>query len=191
MLYFIPIYNQSLKWKIAALISWLFILSWCCLCVCLDAGRSSSQHICVFSGISTRNFCRMEKFSQRGCARVNENMCVNLTRSHGSSKLSSAIYRHTLSPILSFSLSPIINLALSLNSLHGLRACMLPTLYFSMHVCIRNPPCCRFVGHAWAVCLCSQKSISHVWGWCPETETGRETTSKGKSGGAKKQRSVM
>lgn len=108
MLYFIPIYNQSLKWKIAALISWLFILSWCCLCVCLDAGRSSSQHICVFSGISTRNFCRMEKFSQvrqRGCARVNENMCVNLTRSHGSSKLSSAIYRRTLSPILSFSLS--------------------------------------------------------------------------------------
>lgn len=125
------------------------------LCVCVDAGRSSNQ--CVFSRISAGNFCRMEKFSQvhqRGCERVNENMCVNLTLSHGSSKLSSAIYRHTLSPILSFSLSLIINLALSHNSLHNPRARMLPMLFFSMHVCIRNPPCCRFVGHARAASLC-------------------------------------
>lgn len=127
------------------------------LWVCLDAGRSSSQRICVFSGISAGNFCRMETFSQvrqRGWARVNEHACVSLTLFHGSSKLSSAIYRHTLSPILSFSLSPIINLTLSHNSLHKSVHAAHALFFFSMHVCIRKPPRCRFVGHAWAVCLC-------------------------------------
>lgn len=116
--------------------------------VCLDDGRSSSQQIRVFSGISAGK--KFSQVRQRGCVRVNENMCVNSTLSHGSSKLSSAIYRRTLSPILSFSLSLIINLALSHNSLHGPRA----RSFFPMQVCIQNPPCCRFVGHAWAVCLC-------------------------------------
>lgn len=54
-------------------------------------------------------FCRMEKFSQvrqRGCARVNENMCVNSTLSltaPGSSLLPSTGARFP--PILPFSLS--------------------------------------------------------------------------------------
>lgn len=72
------------------------------------------------------------------------------------------------------------------------RACMLPTLFFFFHARVHpktSPlqicgPCmgCMFV---W----CSQKSISHVWGLSQDRD--RERTSDGKSGGAKKQRSVM
>lgn len=43
---------------------------------------------------------------------------------------------------------------------------------------------CMFVG-------CSRKSIRHARGRCPETETGKETTSEGRRGAATEQRIVM
>lgn len=85
-----------------------------------------------------------------------------------------------------FSLSPIINLTLSHNSLHGReRACCPCSFFFHARVHLKFSllqicgPCtlCMFV---WR----SQKSISHVWGWCPETETERETNKPGKEWGS-------
>lgn len=134
VLYFTPIYNQSLKWKIAALICWLFILTWRRL--------SLIQALCLpgcWKVIKPADLCflwnQRGEFPQDGknshryageAARGLMRICVWIQLSL--SRLLEALFCHlqARSFPLSFpflSLSLIINLALSHNSLHGPRAC--------------------------------------------------------------------